>query len=194
MRHLRIAMPCAAVLLLTSCAHSPRDRTVEDSHEQVRAKWTLSASSSVNPDANGQAAPLVVRLYALAARDAFDRATFFELYDHDQTVLGRSSLERRVIVLRPGERIRFDEPLAAGTRSLGVLAAYQRIDKADWRAIVDVTPSTSRVVEVEAAFDGEGLSLRANAQRAQAPDEGTIRRFFKPLRQMLSQSIGGADE
>jgi type VI secretion system protein VasD len=194
MRHWGIAVSCAAVLLLTACAHTPHDRTAANALEQAQAKWTLSATPSLNPDANGRASPLVLRLYALAARDAFDRATFFELYDHDGTVLGRSALARRVIVLRPGERIRFYEPLDADTRSLAVVAAYQRIDKADWRAIVDVTPSASGVVEVEAALDGEGVSLRANARPAPAPDEGAIRRFVKPLWQKLSQTIGGASE
>jgi len=194
MRPARVAALCAAALCLTSCAHKPRDGTPEQAHEHAWARWTLSASSSVNPDAQGRPAPLVVRLYALAARDAFDRATFFELYDHDRAVLGRSALARSVIVVRPGERIRFDEPLDAGTRSFAVVAAYQRIDTACWRAIVDVVPATSRVVEVAAAFDGEGISLKATAQRAPAPDEGAIWRFVKPLWQKLSQSLGGAGQ
>ncbi|MGG1944078.1 type VI secretion system lipoprotein TssJ [Trinickia sp. NRRL B-1857] len=195
MRHLRIAVPCAAAaLLLTSCAYTARDGTQEHAHEQAQAQWTLSASSSVNLDAHARPAPLVVRLYALSARDAFDRATFFELYDHDQAVLGRSALARSVIVLRPGERIRFVEPLDAGTRSLAVVAAYQRIDKAEWRAIVDVNPTASRFVAVAAAFDGERISLSATPQRVPARDEGAIWRFIKPLWQKLSQSMGRTGE
>ncbi|WP_116141294.1 type VI secretion system lipoprotein TssJ [Trinickia diaoshuihuensis] len=188
MRHARIVLPCLGALWLTACAHWPRER----SDDAVRARWTLSASSSVNPGAQGQSAPVLVRLYALAQRDAFDQATFFELYDHDQTVLGRSALARSVIVLRPGERIRLDEPLDARTRALAIVAAYRRIDTAHWRAIVDVDPSASRDVELAAVFAGDGVTVRRVPQAPPVDDDGLVGRFVKPLWKKLTDAIGAA--
>jgi type VI secretion system protein VasD len=177
MRRPCIVASVAMALLLPACAHEPPP--------QAQAHWTLTAASNLNADALGRPAPLVVRVYVLAARDAFDRATFFELYDHDRAVLGNSALERSVIVLKPGEHIRFALPLDSRARALGVLAAYQCIDTAQWRTIVGVDPSKPPTpIDVAARFDASGVTL-ALAPSAGNKKRSALWRFVRPLWEAL---------
>jgi type VI secretion system protein VasD len=179
----RAVAQLAAMLLLASCARAPAG--------PAQARWTLTVSASVNADAHGQAAPLLVRLYALSARDAFDRATFFELYDHDRTVLGTSALERSVLVLKPGEHVRFVRPLDAATRAFAVVAAYRRIDSAKWRAVVDLDPAApARDVEIAASFDASAATLALKRANAAGRDTSAIGRWIEPIWKKLAGSIG----
>lgn len=179
----RIVGAVACALALASCASVPPDR--------AQARWTLSASSTVNTDALGRPAPLVVHLYALSACDAFNRATFFELYDRDRAVLGKAVLERRVLVLKPGERVRLVRPIDANTRAFAVVAAYQRIDAARWRAIVDISPSEPpRSVDLAASFGASGVALALTPERIDAHVASKLWRLVKPLWKKIAGSIG----
>lgn len=179
----RIVGAIACALALASCASAPPNRA------QVR--WTLSASATVNTDAMGQPAPLVVHLYALSACDAFNRATFFELYDRDRAVLAKAMLERRVLVLKPGERVRLARPIDADTRAFAVVAAYQRIDSAQWRAIVDLGPSEPpRSVDIAASFGASGVALALTPERVDAREASKLWRLVKPIWKKIAGSIG----
>ncbi len=184
----RIILAIAATLLLASCGHAPAG--------PAQTRWTLTASPSVNADAHGRPAPLVVRLYALSARDAFDRATFFELYDRDRTVLEQTAVERRVLVLKPGEHLRLAVPLDARTRAFAVVAAYQRIDSATWRAVVDFDPTASSRDGVLAACFGASvatLELKHPPQhprkRAGSGAQSAIGRWIEPIWKKLAGSM-----
>lgn len=183
MKRERVIVPVACALLLASCGHAPPS--------PAQARWTLTVSKSVNADADGEPAPLVVRLYALSARDAFDRATFFELYDHDRAVLGQAVLERSVLVLKPGERVRFDRPLEAGTRALAVVAAYQRIDSAKWRAVVDIDPDApSRDLRIAASFGTSSVALALTTAHPTGHASSTVWKWIEPIWKKLSGSMG----
>lgn len=179
----RIVGAIACALALASCAGVPPGR--------AQARWTLSASSSVNTDALGQPAPLVVRLYALSACDAFNRATFFELYDRDRAVLGKAVLERRVLVLKPGDRVRLARPLDANTRAFAIVAGYQRIDSAQWRAVVDLAPSEPpRSVNIAASFGASAVTLTLTAERVDGREASKLWRLVKPIWKKIAGSIG----
>src|SRR5262249_7628615 len=71
---------------LTSCGGAPPPPTV--------AVVTITASADANPDAAGQGAPVAVRIYQLASTANFDKADFFQLYQHEQETLGTDLLGR----------------------------------------------------------------------------------------------------
>ena len=53
---------------------------------ETRIEAEIAAAEDLNPDYNGDASPLVVRLYQLSSPTAFNNATFFQLYDGDVAV------------------------------------------------------------------------------------------------------------
>lgn len=107
------------------------------------SSWTLFptkissqilASSDTNPDANGRASPVVIRIYELSSIKAFQDADFFKLFDEEEATLGGDLLSRDEFELSPGQgREIFHRPHEEA-RYFGVLVAYRDIDKAHWRA------------------------------------------------------------
>lgn len=128
----------------------------------ARIEGNLMASEDVNPNLRGEPSPVFVRLYELRAETAFADAGFFQLYDDDADVLGGDLQDRSDYVLRPGETVPFARNLKPETRFVGVVAAYQDIDRATWRALVSVPPEQTTAMTV--ALNRLDLSVEASPQ------------------------------
>jgi len=116
----------------------------------------LTASATINPNANGRPSPLVVRLYELKARAQFETADFLSLYDKDQSVLGGDIVAREEFVFRPGESKSIRKALASETRFIGVVAAFRELERARWRDVVAVLPNKDNQVNVSL----DGITVR----------------------------------
>ncbi len=79
-RTIRCAAGIGVLALLAACAGGPPKPAV--------AKAQLVVASDVNPDAEGRASPVVVRVYQLKEEGAFNSADFFALFDKEQETLG----------------------------------------------------------------------------------------------------------
>jgi len=123
-----VALIC--VLGLTACASNDPKAV----HEPVRLDLSITASSSVNPDDQKRAAPIVVRIYELKNADAFTAADFFSLQDKDKTVLADDLVVREQYQLRPGESRTIRRNADQATTTLGVIAAYRDLPNSVWRA------------------------------------------------------------
>lgn len=133
-----------------------------DAPPPVRIEGNLVASEDVNPNLQGEPSPLVVRLYELKAEAAFANAGFFQLYDDDSAVLGGDLQDRSDFVLSPGETVSLTKTLKPETRFLGVMAAYQEIEQATWRALVPVAPEETTAITV--ALNRLDLSVETSPQ------------------------------
>lgn len=96
---------------------------------------TVTAADSVNPNADGQPSPTVVRFYDLKAADTFRTATFFDIYDDDAKKLGADMLARREIEIRPGQTMTVKAEAPNGTLYLGAIAGFRDLDGAQWRDV-----------------------------------------------------------
>ncbi len=116
-----------------------------------RLAITLQASANVNPNPEGQASPIVVRLYELKSLDAFTGEDFFTLYDNEKAVLGEQLLAKEEIELKPGETREIGHGLNPATRFVGVIAAYRDIDHAKWQTSfpVDKRGKTETTIRLE---------------------------------------------
>src|SRR5215475_3374140 len=125
---------------LASCGGSPPPPTVVD--------ITITASADANPDASGQGAPVAVRVYQLASTSNFDKADFFQLYQHEQETLGTDLLGRDEVVIPPGGTQQVQKELKPGATAIGVVAAFRDIQKANWRGSVAPPPNKTTPVTV----------------------------------------------
>ena len=114
----------------------------------TRIEAKLAAAADVNPDIQGRPAPIVVRLYELAADTSFGNADFFQLNDDDATVLGKDLVARSEYVLVPGETLHVSKTLPDDVRFLGATAAYQAIEAAAWRALMPVPANQTTTLTV----------------------------------------------
>jgi type VI secretion system protein VasD len=132
-----IAKPAVAPLLalmcaLVGCKSAPPP---PPPLKPPKISMSVTVGADVNPDLNGKAAPVVVRIYQLKDDAAFTAADFFALYDKEQMTLGPALIERREFELAPGEQRSFDYPVPNDARFIGAIAAFRDIRNAQWRAV-----------------------------------------------------------
>lgn len=155
----RLAVVGCAFVLLAACATS---RTAEP----VRTKTYLQAAADLNPDANGRASPVVVRVFELKSEAEFVAADFFSLYEKERETLGSSLLGREEYVLQPNERRELWLSVPRDTAYIGVVAAFRDIRGARWRTYAraphkGVTDTFSRdTVRVSASHGGVTLEIK----------------------------------
>lgn len=137
-----------SVVLLNGCAVANH---VVDPYTNLR----FEASDSINPDASGRASPLVIRIYELRASDTFRSAGFFDLYDEPEGVLDKDLLSMDDLVLRPELAEHLEMTLHENTRYIGIVAAFQNIDEAGWKMIIDANPEGYKDITI--AVDGLGM-------------------------------------
>ena len=116
----------------------------------------LSAAAVVNPDKSGRASPVNVTIYQLSSRSAFDGADYFQL--SKPTLLAADQRARDDILLAPGGQKNLTRPLAEGARFIAVVAGFQAIDKATWRAVIEVPPHGTTKLATQLA--GTTLTLK----------------------------------
>lgn len=127
----RLTLAMVLVTLILGCA-GPREAP------PTIAEVKFQAAPNLNPSITGEAAPLVVRIYELAAAGSFTDSDFFALFDEDRSVLGPDLLGRDELRLVPGAERRVNKTLQPGTRFLGIMAAYREIDQVNWRDVVSL--------------------------------------------------------
>jgi type VI secretion system protein VasD len=110
---------------------------------------TISAAGDVNPDAAGEARPVVVRWVQLAGTNAFEKADFFQLHDKEAALLGQDLQAGDEAPLAPGATQKVSFEAKPGTKFLGVTAAFRDIDKAEWRADVAIPPNKTTKLKIQ---------------------------------------------
>lgn len=168
MRLIPLATACTLALLLAACAsNDPKP------HEPLRLDLTVSAAATVNPDDQGRAAPIVVRVYELKTDNAFKAADYFSLQDKDKTVIADDLVKRDEFQLRPGEHQTIRRIADASTTTLGVLAEYRDLPHAVWRTVypLPATPGkawyrfSSPKLNLTINLDADAIRITDNTQK-----------------------------
>jgi type VI secretion system protein VasD len=131
----RCALFVAAVplsLSLIACGSSTPDPTP--------VTVQIQTADNINPDAFGQAAPVVVRVYLLQKKDTFTSSEFNALYLRDKQALAADLVSSQEFELQPGKEATFTTKDAQAATELGILAAYRDVANAQWRAVVELKP------------------------------------------------------
>jgi len=134
----------AAVLVLGGCAEKKPSPTV--------ISLAVSAALDINPNAQGRASPVVLRIYQLASPAAFAEADFFQLFEQDAAILGKDMIARDEIIVTPGAAQKLSFEAAPDVRHVGVVAAYRETETSVWRATADIVPEkiNSYAVQINA--------------------------------------------
>lgn len=154
--HLIKITPVAALFFLAGCAGTP---------EPVVVRLDLHAKAAVNPDAQGRASPVVVKVYELKSTAAFDAADFFSVFEDGQKALGAELLNQEAFQLRPGERLELDRPLHLDTRHVAAVAAFRDLEHAQWRDSMAI-PSKQAISRVVIQLDGNRILIGGEGECA----------------------------
>lgn len=123
-------------------------------------KANVTIGSDVNPDRNGRASPVVVRVYELKSLAAFNSADFFSIYDKESETLGGDLNGKEELRLKPGETVLINHPLKPDTKFVAALAAFRDLDKSRWRSALEVPPKKQKL-ELTIAIQGKTVSVTA---------------------------------
>jgi len=95
---------------------------------------TMVGSKDQNPDLDGTAKPVAVRIYQLTATAKFQRGDVFALTEHEQQTLGQDDVGSQEFLLAPGETQTQTFGLKNGVNAIGIVVLYRDIDNSQWRA------------------------------------------------------------
>jgi len=126
---------CITVVLLSACSSS------EPEPDPTRVIATLAASETANPNEEGRASPVLVRIYELTRESTFNAVSFFDLYDNEAQALGADLQGREEVPLVPGQEMKIEMTPQEGSRFIGAAAAFQQIDNSIWRAVTEIQPN-----------------------------------------------------
>ena len=118
----------------------------------------IEASSNINPNVEGKASPLELRVYQLTDSQAFSQADFIQIYNDEQGVLkAELLLTRQLESILPGETRQDVFPLAAETKYIGVIAGFADYREAKNKVIYKPIILGTTAINIE--VDGINLSV-----------------------------------
>lgn len=166
------ALPLLAVsLLLTACGLTQKvsdgtssamnsifHKQVKTLHLDITAREALNTNAKEN---NSLSEPVMVRVYQLKDRKAFDKTVYPQLVNDAESALGADLLASRSMVVNPGTDASLNMPMDDNTQYVAVVGLFRQPDQAknDWRLSLtrdDLDPDSPRIVEA----DNNHLSLR----------------------------------
>jgi len=128
------ALVSTSTMLITSC--STINAIIPPSTD-----INFNVSSDINPDMNGRASPVVVKVFELSSRTIFDTQDFFTLYESPEDILGPDLLKKDELELQPEQLKKYQMVLNKNTRYVGFVVAYRDIDSSRWRSVIEVSPT-----------------------------------------------------
>ena len=140
------------ILLLSGCGLMSKDKKVQPPPppppEPTRIVLEIEAAGDINPDPEGRSSPLVLRIFQLKSKAAFNGADFFSLYEKDESVLGGDLIRKEEVTLKPNERRTLKFEAHQDTRTIGVFGTFRNYEEAIWRAAAAVQPNTVNLLNV----------------------------------------------
>jgi type VI secretion system protein VasD len=118
---------------------------------------TLVGGPNLNPNLEGRASPVVVRLFELKQTATFRAANFSALFERSKESLGDGLVAQQEFILRPGEIRHYDRAGDPQPAALGLAAAFRTLDKDTWRVIVPIAPGTHNLLLID--FDNNEIRV-----------------------------------
>lgn len=133
----------------------------------------LHAAKRLNLDAKGQPLALLVRVYKLRQRTAFDQAPYaaFLSPQQEREALGADLLEVRELTLVPGQQLELNEKLSREAGWLGVVALFHSPLPQGWRLAFAAPDAEQAGVTIGLHACAMTANGSAAATGAAAPDK-----------------------
>jgi len=152
-RWLALVAVAFPAVFFSACASAPKPPP------PTIVQGSVEVAAGVNPDSNGRASPIVVKMFELKSLAAFDSADFFSLFDKDKETLGAELVAREDMQLAPKDTRKFERKVQPETRYIGVIAAFRDLEHAKWRGAVAIP--AEKVTRVTIRLDVRSVSVTA---------------------------------
>jgi len=105
---------------------------------QPTTDFKIQAVRSLNPSVRGEPSPLVVTIYQLKNKTAFQNSDYRSLMTRAGTILQADLIDKHSFQVRPGASFSVTEKLNPETRYLGVMAAYRKPSLRGWSKVIKI--------------------------------------------------------
>jgi type VI secretion system protein VasD len=93
----------------------------------------LQSNQGLNPNRQGESLPVVVRVYQLNDKGAFESATFNQLWKQDEGVLGGTMLTRNEIIINPSTNDKVELDRHEQAKYVGIVAIFRNPIDRKWK-------------------------------------------------------------
>jgi len=162
-RRARAALALCLVVSLGGCGLFGFAGGPPAQKEQTKLDLLIETAPGLNPDSQGRAAPILLRIYELRSDLVFQDADYFSLQNADKATLGADLLAVDQFILRPGETRTIRRKSHPETSALGVFAGYQDLPNATWRAVYKLAPAPEQNL-LRAVIPANKADLRIDLQ------------------------------
>ncbi len=136
------------MLLVSACSFFKKDK-LSPPPEPTRIALKFETAGDINPDYNGLASPLLLRIYQLKSYSEFKDADYFSLDEKDEQFLGKDLMKKEEILLRPNEkRTVFYEEVSDDIRTIGIFGAFRDYEQAQWKAAASVQKNRTNIIKI----------------------------------------------
>ncbi|NQZ06111.1 MAG: type VI secretion system lipoprotein TssJ [Algicola sp.] len=108
--------------------------------DEIKFSFKIISSANQNPDHNGRPSPLVLRVYQLSDETLFKNSDFYDLYDDDIKVLGRSLKHKDEFSIPVGQTSTNNLTIHPQTRFISILGGFQDLDNAKAKLSFTIDP------------------------------------------------------
>ncbi|MFA0789629.1 type VI secretion system lipoprotein TssJ [Microbulbifer echini] len=135
------------VVSLAACQTTRRTLNLDTTVE-----LSVEIREDVNPDDDGRASPVVVRVFMLADDRQFAREDFLNLYENAESRLGKDLLDTVILKeFAPGEQRVEELPLSPDVKYIGLLAEFVQYQQADALMVLPITDHKKNTYQVALA-------------------------------------------
>lgn len=114
----------------------------------------ISSNSTLNPDRKGVPLPVVVRVYQLNDKGAFESATFNQIWKNDEGILGGTLLTRNELILNPASKNKVELDRHEQAKYVGIVAVFRNPVDRKWRAMRELSDNyVSNKLALSSSFD-----------------------------------------
>ena len=102
-------------------------------------KIIFEVDADINPDEQGKASPLFIRMYELKAKKMMRKADFIEIYERDKEILGADLLSTHKLKrFKPGENRNEHFVLTKDTHYVALYAEFLEYNESKYKLIIPV--------------------------------------------------------
>ncbi|MCP1446052.1 type VI secretion system protein VasD [Pseudomonas sp. GGS8] len=134
----------------TSTARAIFYKQVKTLHLDFSGRVAMNTNTT---DMSALSVPTLVRVYQLRDSKALEQATYERLVSDDDSVLSADLLDKRAVVVKPGEGAQLNVPMDKDAQFVAVAALFRSPDTQinTWRLTLmrdDLDPDQARVIEL----------------------------------------------
>jgi len=165
-----------ALLVFSLCACQTTRRTL---NFDTSLALSVDIENDVNPDSDGRASPLVVRVFMLADERQFSREDFLNLYENAESRLGKDLVDTVILKeFAPGEQRMEHLELSSEVRYIGLLAEFVQYQQAEALMLLPITDHKKNEYAITLTgtrmASTEALDMRRRASRDSDEDGKTV--------------------